>query len=181
MQKFLIRFAPLALTITLLSGLVFGVAQQILRLDANDPQIQIAEDAAVALSIGVEPRSLIPPTQTDIASSLSPFITIFDANGVPVASSGILDGQMPKLPSEVFTYVTQHGQDRITWQPRGGVRSALIVTRFSGQKGGFVAVGKSLREVENRTQSIGLIVFAGWLCTLVAIGAAKWLLQEKKK
>lgn len=36
----------MALAITVASGLVYGVVQQDLRLTANDPQIQMAEDAA---------------------------------------------------------------------------------------------------------------------------------------
>jgi hypothetical protein len=41
---------PLAAAVTMLSGLVYIAVQQNMRIGANDPQIQLAEDAARALA-----------------------------------------------------------------------------------------------------------------------------------
>ena len=167
--KNIVRYwLPLSVVITLLSGLVYGAGQQVLRWAANDPQIQMAEDAANALTNGQAPQTVVPAASVDIASSLAPYLVVFDDAGKPVASSGLLHGQPPTLPSGVFDYVRQHGEDRITWQPEPGVRSATVITRVSGSRPGFVLAGRSLREVEQRESQLELIVGLGWLGTLFA-------------
>ena len=167
--KNIVRYwLPLSVVITLLSGLVYGAGQQVLRWDANDPQIQMAEDAASALTNGRPLQSVVPAASVDIASSLAPYLVVFDDAGKPIASSGLLHGQSPALPSGIFDYVRQHGEDRITWQPEPGVRSATVITRVSGSRPGFVLAGRSLREVEQRESQLELIVGLGWLGTLFA-------------
>ncbi|MCL4395760.1 MAG: hypothetical protein M1482_13325 [Chloroflexi bacterium] len=163
---------PLAVVITLLAGLLYGVVQQVNRISANDPQIQLAQDAASALSAGEPVALVVPADKVDIAHSLAPYVVAFDDSGKVVASSGYLNGAYPALPSGVFDYVRANGEDRITWQPQPGVRSALVVTRVSGPQPGFVMAGRSLREVENRIDGIGLLVVLGWLGTLAASLAA---------
>src|SRR3989344_5093928 len=124
---------PLAVLATLLCGLIYVNVQQNLRAGANDPQIQMAEDAARALAKGQAPQSLVlGGSQVDIAESLAPFLVIYDDFGRALASSGILHGQAPILPSGVLDFARKYGEDRTTWQPEGGVRSAIIVARFSG-------------------------------------------------
>ncbi len=167
--KNIVRYwLPLSVVITLLSGLVYGAGQQVLRWDANDPQIQMAEDAANALTNGQPLQSVVPAASIDIASSLAPYLVVFDDAGKPIASSGLLHGQSPALPSGIFDYVRQHGEDRITWQPEPGVRSATVISRVSGSRPGFVLAGRSLREVEQRESQLELIVGLGWLGTLFA-------------
>ena len=129
-------------------------------------QIQMAEDAAAALAAGREPQSLLPSGQVDIAASLAPYLVIFDDAGEPIATSAMLDGQAPRLPRGVFDYVRRHGEDRITWQPRPGVRSAIVVTRINGERPGFVLAGRSLREVEKRERQLTATVGLAWVAAL---------------
>jgi len=68
----------------------------------------------------------------------------------------------------VFDYVRQHGEDRITWQPEPGVRSATVVTSYGGAHPGFVLAGRSLRLVEERVDQLGLMVGLGWFGILFA-------------
>ncbi len=110
---------------------------------------------------------IVPTEKVDIAKSLAPYITVFDATGKTIASSAQLNGQIPTIPSGVFDYVRQHGEDRITWQPQPGVRSAVVVTQFQGPNSGFVLAGRSLREVEIREDDILHIVELGWLAMLL--------------
>ena len=167
-----------AVIVTSLSGMLYAVVQQDLRLNANDPQIQMAEDTAAALSSGQAVQTLVPSTKVDIASSLAPYLIIFDATGKPIAASAQLNGQIPTIPSGVFGSVRQNGEDRFTWQPQAGVRSAVVVTQFKGANSGFVLAGRSLREVEIRESDIQLDVTAGWLVmlfvTLVAATVLFW-------
>lgn len=163
---------PLAVVITLLSGLLYASIQQVLRMNANDPQIQMAEDVASALTAGKPLDSVVPAAQIDIATSLAPYVVVFDASGKAIASSGLLHNQLPTFPSGVFDYVRQRGEDRITWQPEPTVRSATVVTSYGGAQPGYVLAGRSLRESESRTDQLGLIIGLGWLGTLFAALAA---------
>lgn len=159
---------PWAVVITAMAGLVYGTVQQVYRQSANDPQIQIAEDLARYLAQGGSPQNAVPAVKIDIAQSLAPFIIVFDDNAQPILSSAILNGKIPVPPAGVFDYVRKYGQDRITWQPRTDVRSAIVVARYTGQNSGFVLAGRSLREIEKRESRLEFFVAAGWLATLIA-------------
>ncbi len=173
---------PLVVVITLLCGINYVTGQQVLRISANDPQIEMAEDTASELSNGQSPEVVVPRAQVDIATSLAPFIAVYDDAGKAVASSGVLHDQVPTLPSGVFDYVRQNGEDRITWQPEPGVRIATVVTRISGARPGFVMAGRSLRQVENRETQLELLVGAGWVVTcgaaLVAVAICEFLFSK---
>ena len=158
---------PLAVAITGVCGLVYLVSQQVLRMGANDPQIQLAEDTATAIEAGASPAEMLPVDKVDIASSLAPFLVIYDDKGLPQASSGLLHGEMPELPAGVFQYVKEKGEDRVTWQPEPGVRIAAVVVSNGGGQPGYVMAGRSLHEVEKRVDQLGMIVVIAWLAILL--------------
>ena len=118
--KFLRSWLPLAVVIVAMSGLVYLTLQQVLRQGANDPQIQLSEDLAASLTSGKSPSAEFPAQQVEISTSLAPFVMIFDDDGKLLRSNALLDGNPPQYPAGVFEYVRQHGQDRVTWQPREG-------------------------------------------------------------
>lgn len=154
--------------ITLLTGLVYGSVQHTIRMDANDPQIQMAEDAAAALSAGKAPDVVLPTDTIDIRQSLAPFMIIFNNTGKPLASSGMINGITPDFPQGVFDFVRQHGQDRVTWETREGLRFATIVTQYSGDKGGYIVAARSLREVEKREDYIFMMSVGVWVFSMIA-------------
>jgi len=168
-----------AIVVTGLVGLLYAAVQQELRQGANDPQIQMAEDAAVKLAGGQSVQNVVPSEKVDIATSLAPYLIIFDAKGNPIASSAQLNGQTPTIPSGVFDSVRQNGEDRITWQPQTGVRSAIVVTQFTGSTSGFVVAGRSLREVEKREDGLLQILVAGWVVMILVTFVATALLFGK--
>lgn len=168
-----------AIVVTGLIGLIYTAVQQDLRQGANDPQIQMAEDVAAKLAGGQAVQNVVPSEKVDIATSLAPYLIIFDANGNPVASSAQFDGQTPTIPSGVFDSVRQNGEDRITWQPQAGVRSAVVVTQFKGSTSGFVLAGRSLREVERREDGLMQILLAGWVVMILVTLVATALLFRK--
>ena len=174
---------PAAVIITLLSGLTYTVAQQILRMSANDPQIQLAEDAANALTNGAPPEAVLPASKVDIATGLAPYVVVFDNAGKAIASSGMLHNQFPTLPSGVFDATREHGENRITWQPEPGVRSAIVVTRYGGAHPGFVMAGRSLRESEARADQLLLLAGAAGVAilfaALVAIAFSEIVFSDK--
>lgn len=172
------RFPLLAILLTLttfVAGAGYLISQQVLRMSANDPQIQLAEDAANRVRSGEIPSAVIPERQIDMASSLAPFIIFYDDSGHPVAGSALLDRSIPAMPRGVFDYVRSHGEDRVTWQPRPGVRIASVVTRTTG---GFVVAGRNMREIELRESMVFELAVAIWLmvnCVLLAL----WLLMPR--
>ncbi len=149
-----------------MSGLLYAVVQQNYRTSLNDPQIQISEDIAAGLSEG---RSLNQfNQQVDISKSLASFIIVYDDTGKPVASSGALDGKVPVPPNGVLEYTRQHKEDRISWEPKPGVRSAIVINRFATDKAsGFVLVGRSMKEVEARQSRLLQMIGAGLVVTLL--------------
>jgi hypothetical protein len=183
-KRILRQWLPLAIVITAFSGLVYLAVQQVLRQDANDPQIQMAEDAAAALARGETVASVLPAGQVDVAQSLAPFVIVFDDAGTPVASSGQLHGQTPVIPAGVFDYVRQHGEDRITWQPEPGVRIASVIVGYTGTSSGFVLAGRSLREVEKRESQAQTEAGLAWIVTLlgslIVVTACEFLLYGDK-
>ncbi|MBI3626972.1 hypothetical protein HY224_02925 [Candidatus Uhrbacteria bacterium] len=163
-HKVLFKWLPLAFLTTVLAGLSYVAVQQSYRQSANDPQIQMSEDISAALANGATVQSFIPMAKVDMATSLAPFVIIFNDTGMPVASSGVLDGQAPVPPPGVLAYAREHGQNRLTWQPKPTVRSAIVVTRYSN---GYVLAGRSLREVERRVGQLTFRVFLAWVIGVV--------------
>jgi len=170
---------PIAVGVTLLTALAYVLVQQDLRLSANDPQIQLAEDAAAALAGGQTTQAVAGGPVVDMAHSLAPYVIVFDDNGRPLASSATLDGQVPTPPAGVFSYVAAHAEERLTWQPRVDVRVAAVVVRYTGASSGYVLAGRSLREVERREDELRTLAMLAWTvtlgATLVASGLAAWL------
>lgn len=179
MKQFLNKnslWLTLAIVITLTCGLIYSVAQQSLRSSANDPQIQLSEDLANAVSQGQPLPSTSPTSMVDLKKSLATFVIQYDENGIAGYSDATLDGKTPSLPDSVLTDTRQKGETRFTWEPKPGVRIASVVNHYKGQQSGFILVGRSLKEVEIREDDIKNIVLIGWLITLiVSLVAVKYL------
>ena len=148
--------------------------KQVLRMSANDPQIQLAEDAAQRLASGESAARIVPDRQIDMATSLAPFVIVYDDADHPVASSAKLDGSVPTPPKGVFDFVRSNRQERVTWQPRPGVRIASVVNRASN---GFVVAGRNMREIEIREGLVFKLAALGWLVANLALGGL-WLVGQ---
>ena len=182
-MKFLIRvflaWLPLAVAITGICLLIYATVQQNYRESLNDPQIQMAQDGAARLASGGVPADLVQRgvTPVDAASSLAPWIAVYDASGTPLESSAVLDGKPPMPPQGIFELAKAQGNNlpHNTWQPESGVRIALVVVPVtSGHSAGyFVAAGRNMSEVENREGQLSTFVGLAWLVLLVATFATK--------
>lgn len=170
---------PLAVAISGLCGLVYLAVQQNIRSGADDPQIQIAGGVTENLNSGQDPTKIIPNFNIDISKSLDVFVAVFDNDGKVKASSAQLNNLV--VPEGVFNYVRNHGENRFTWQPTAGVRSAVVVTKY---KDGFVLVGRSLREVERREdrllQQVGLAWAAIMAATFFATAFLEFAVSKKR-
>jgi len=162
-------FLPSMVVATGLFGLVYVVVQQDLRSGANDPQEQLARDAAIRLDGGASPATVVGSTTVDIANSLAPFIVVYSSTANVLATDGVLDGKAPMLPTGVLDSATRTGRDAVTWQPREGVRVATVTIPWSG---GTVISGRSLRLVEDRESTLLQIVAATWIAIGIALAIA---------
>lgn len=174
MTQLLKRWSPLAAAIVVLSATIYGVAHQVLRQGGNDPQIQMAREAAAALASGAAPASVVPRgTPIDLNNSLAPFISVYDDSGKSLESSGVLSGAPPVPPAGVFEFTRAHKEDHITWQPEPTVRIAIVAVRYEGVRPGFVIVGRSIAEVERRELQVAVLAEAGCILALIASLIAK--------
>ncbi len=171
------KYVVVFILITAICGLVYISVQQGLRQGANDPQIQIAEDSAVALE-KIETPSF-GPDKIDLATSLATFIGIYDKDGNPVDANANLDGQLPKPPKGIFDAAKQTGENRVTWQPKAGVRQALVVIPVKNPSEQFIVVGRSLREVEKRENQLFQMTLVVWLIML-AVSLIGLVMFDKK-
>jgi len=169
LNRALFTWLTLAALATAVCSLVYFVQQQTWRAVANDPQIQMARDAAAALAAGKTVDTVVPKDTVDMERSLAPFFIVFDEKGAVLGASGALRGNVPRLPGGVLDNVRSRGEERVTWQPIGGVRIASVIVTFSGARQGFVLAGRSLEETETRISRFGNLITLAWLATLVGL------------
>ena len=170
---------PMAI-VTVIILLIYASVQQSYRTSANDPQIQMAGDIAAKLRKGVSPDKIIQPDTIEISQSLSTFVAFYDANRKSISSTGYLDGKTIELPRGIFDYLNTHEDDEVTWQPRPGVRMALVVQKVIGSPVSFVAAGRSLQQVELREYSLRLAIIIGWIICLVIVGLLAIIINLKR-
>ena len=163
---------------TMLALTICITMQQALRMGADDPQKQLAGDAAAELEQGADAAAIVGDRRIDPQRSLSPFIIVLNDAGQPVASSVTLNGATPVPPSGVLEYVRQHQVDVLTWQPRRGVRIAAVIRRIAGDHAGFVLAGRSLEEVENRKETIGSMMQIAWLGMVIVLVLATFVFSR---
>jgi hypothetical protein len=161
------KWLPMAIAIVGVSGLAYLGLQQLNRNQMNDPQVQMAEDAALALSSGSAPADVVPRgVSIDLSKSVSPFIAIYDQSGTPLEADAVLGGAPPKPPVGVFAAALERGENRVTWQPEGSVRVALVVVPVPNSSGYYVAAGRSMRDAEGFIDQMTSLFAAGVLFLL---------------
>lgn len=146
-------------------------------MSANDPQLQMARDAAMQIAGGAQPQTLalLGNGNVEIDKSLAAFAILYDANGKIVTSTATLAGEAPVLPGGVIESARRAGEDRLTGQPAPGVRIAAVVEPVDGGNKGYVLVGRSLSEVEKRIDDWGKIVLLAWGAGVIIVLVVTWL------
>jgi hypothetical protein len=170
---------PITAALVVVVGFVYAAMQQSYRLNANDPQIELASDVATEMSAGSLPEDAVDTRgiKVDPSKSLATFGIVVDSAGKVTASNMELDGSTPVPPKGVLSAASLTHQNRITWQPEAGVRIALVVQAYKhDQNTGYVLVGRSLKEVEIRENMLfwmaavttGAVVLLGGLTAALA-------------
>ena len=180
-NRFLFAWLTLGALATAVCFLVHLVAQQTWR--ERQRLGQIGRDRAAAMAAGKPAETVVARDAVDMERSLAPFLIVFDADGKILAASGSLRGQVPGVPKGVFESVRARGEDRITWQPIGGVRIASVIVSYSGSRQGFVLAGRSLEETESRISQFRSLIALAWAATLVGLLAVvaddTWILAPE--
>ncbi|NUR20480.1 MAG: hypothetical protein HOQ12_13180, partial [Gemmatimonadaceae bacterium] len=116
--------------------LAYLVMQQIERQGANDPQVQIAEDGALALADGATPGEVARGTTVDLAHSLATAVIVLDDDGNVLASNARLGDAVPVPPAGV---AARRASRRCARSPRRHERSYQILTCMVGRAGQVAA------------------------------------------
>jgi hypothetical protein len=178
----LFKYFCLFVVVTAIFGSINLAVQQNYRMSANDPQIQIAEDLAASLNYGKTPQ-WNPIDNIDASKSLATFVNIYDASGTPILSTGPIligpNGKYAVPPAGVFDFVNKNGEDRITWQPKEGLRYAAVIVPYNK---GYVLAARSLREVEVREAKLNSEVGIPYIISIILMTVyCVWKWREVKK
>ena len=120
----------------------------------------------------------LPTGHVDLATSLEPFVILYNSDGAPIHSTGYLDDAVPTPPAGVFAYLRTHPIDKITWQPRPGVRIATVAQRIDGPNPGFILVGRSLTLVQKQEDELRVGTFITWFCLMALLIAGAVFLNR---
>ena len=156
------RAIAAAAAVTIAVAFVYAAVQQTYRCGADDPQLQLAADAAAALRAGAPVAAVVPAGTIDMAMSLAPIVIVYDAGDRPIAGSGRLGGVVPVPPHGVLERARREGANRVSWMPRRSVRMAAVLQRVDDSSGRVVMAARSLREVEEREARLGLMSALAW-------------------
>jgi hypothetical protein len=154
-----------AVLITFAAGaawLGYGVS---LRSGGDQQPLRLATRAASLLEAGSRPADILPPA-INMAASPAPFVMVFDRQHHVLASSGRLNGRMPALPGGVLAWAARHGEDRITWEPRPGLREAAVIEPYGQPRPGFVLAAQSLQTISARQRTLTWSIACCWLAAL---------------
>lgn len=183
-KDLLVAWLPLAVAATCVIGAAYLLVFQDMRLSANDPQIQMAEDAAALLMKDRPVGQVVhaPDRDVDLSNSLMPFLAVYDEDGKPLGWSMTLDGHPPTPPAGVFAYAKAHGIDTVSWQPRPNLRQALVVVPYAVRGGstGYVASGRSLRTIERRASQARTLAIIAWCVAMAMILLACLVVRNRK-
>ena len=114
---FLMLWLPVAVAATIAIGTGYVIAQQVLRQNGNDPQVELAQTAAAQLNQGATPAQVATGPAVDLRTSLAVNVTVLDSGGTVLASTARLDNAVPHPPLGALTEAGRTGQNVVTWQP----------------------------------------------------------------
>ncbi|MGI9027406.1 MAG: hypothetical protein ACR2FM_00990 [Candidatus Saccharimonadales bacterium] len=165
----------LALFITVEAGLIYVVTQQSLRQAANQPQEAMVNDVARDLGQGRKPEDLVPG-YIDMERNMAPFIIIYDQFGKVVTGNGHLDNEIPQVPIGVLSAAKDHKINRVTWEPKQGVRIASVSVQGGDY---YVLGGRSLKDTEHQISWISKTLVGLWVLSMIIVIAGYNVVRRK--
>jgi hypothetical protein len=91
----------------------------------------------------------------------------------------VIGTEKPNVPNSVLDEARSKGSNRVTWEPKAGVRSAIVAMKDKNNN--VVVVGRSIREVELREQqqmimaagALGVALIGSFLLMMLLDGGMK--------
>ena len=160
------KWLPLGFSITAVFLFGYVIVQQDLRMGVNDTQAEIAGNVDLALGEGTPYKFFNSANPVKIGKSLTPYLILYGLDGKPLGGNGAMEGNYPTPPKGVFDYVLSHKEDRFTWEPKPGVREAVVIRLHDGTSPAYILVGKSLTEVEKHIAQLSLLTQILWAGTM---------------
>lgn len=189
-QRVFVSWLPIAIAVTVIFGVTYAAIQQSYRQNANDPQIQMAEDGALLLEQGISVQQLVSQLKkVNISTSLDTFVIFFDSAGDVIANSGYIGtSTIPNVPKGVLQSAKTMDINKVTWQISTGERFAAVIKQYNRKENasstlsGYILVARSLREIENRAFQLEIIMGIGWIVSMAITLIAEWfkLLYQRR-
>ena len=169
----------LGLILTLMGTAAAVTMQQMLRRDADHPQIEMARRYAHSIaSFHIPPAFVLPSGFVDTSTSLESFTILYDSGGNRLRSTGYIKGSvLPDPPPGVFAYLRTHPTDTFTWQPGPGLRIAAVAQRIDVDPG-FILVGRSLTMVQQQEDALRRGTFITWFILMALLGLGALFLNR---
>lgn len=169
------------LAISIVFVIIYFAAHYAMRSSTNEPQIQIATDTAWKTALQLAQNGKIVPLEgekADIGTSPDSFVIVYNKDGEVIDSTGVYNGQVPKLPDGVLQGTVEGEKTIFTWEPVENVRIAAVVV--SSGKYGYVLAGKSLAETENSINKLAYILLVTYGSLLIGITIVSVVLHKKQ-
>ena len=169
------------LAISIVFVTIYFAAHYAMRSSANEPQIQIATDTAWKTALQLAQNGKIVPLEgekIDIGTSPDSFVIVYNKDGEVIDSTGVYNGQVPKLPDGILQGTVEGEKTIFTWEPAENVRIAAVVV--SSGKYGYVLAGKSLAETENSINKLAYILLVTYGSLLIGITIVSVVLHKKQ-
>ncbi len=154
-----------ATVLTIAFATMFGLIQQLNRMQANDTPALLATQVAKQLDADLGLNS-INMGATDLANNPVPFVIVYDKQGKAVGGSGYIDQKLAVVPKGVLEHSSKGNDNAVTWEPKAGVRIASVTV---AAKDYYVLGGQSLVQAESRINRLAVITLVGYAIALVAI------------
>jgi hypothetical protein len=146
---------------------MYGLVQQLGRMQANDTPTLLATQVAKQLDAGLGLSSVNMPA-TDLANHPNPFVNIYDKQGKAVGGSGYLDAKLAIVPKGVLEHAKAGKNNAVTWQPKSGVRIASVTV---AAKDYYVLGGQSLKATEDHADRLLKLTMVGYGISLATLAA----------
>jgi two-component system, OmpR family, sensor kinase len=173
--------AVVALTVVIFSSLVYVLVERSL-VTQQDEALRIRGDDVMRQLVSRRGFNPSPFALTiDVAKSSDIFVEITIFNPSQVYSSGKVNGADPVLPASLLQSAPfDHGAVNNA-QAENGPLLRVYVRQLASPSGpaGYLVVGKSLSGIESQLSGLRLFLVAGGWLSLIAAGAASWLVAGR--
>jgi hypothetical protein len=164
--------------IAILHILVYAGLQQVNFSRAADPQTEMANEIANSIRKDIAVDHYFSQNPADLSWSSLPFVVLYDSALRPVKYSATLNGKPPEIPVRVLEQSDRYGSQKISWEPGNGKRMAVALD-YVGKSGiSVVAVGRSLKHIEETTANLIKIIFLSWIVCILVLGT-HWVISGK--